>query len=126
MLAVFVAAILAAGIAITVVVAVAWNGDFFLVAITSKDQAAVLGLQPLFMPIIMFSTFFAPTTNAPDWFKTVARINPFTALLDGTRSILSASTDLLDLALGIGAFAAIGVITYGLAARSYAGLVTAD
>jgi len=97
-----------------------------MVAITSRNQQAVLGLQPLFMPVIMFSTFFASTAGAPEWFDTAASLNPFTSLLDGTRSILTATTDAGDLAIGLGVFAALGVATYGVAASAFAGLVTPD
>lgn len=113
-------------IAITVIVAIAWNGVFFVVALTTENQQAVLGLQPLFMPIIMFSTFFAPTSSAPRWFDAVATINPFTHLLDGTRNILAGTTEAKSLLVGLAAFTVIGVATYGLAGRAYAGIVTAD
>lgn len=113
-------------IALTVFVAIAWNGVFFLVALKSKSQTAVIGLQPLFMPIIMFSTFFAPITGTPDWFRVAASINPFTSLLDGTRGILLGSAKASDLLIGIGTFLAIGTVTYTLSGREFAGLVTAD
>lgn len=102
-------------VAITIVVAITWNGVFFLVAVTSQNQQAVLGLQPLFMPIIMFSTFFAPTGAAPRWFEATASLNPFTHLLDGTRGILTTSADASSLLIGLGAFAVVGALTYGLA-----------
>lgn len=113
-------------IAITVIVAVAWNGVFFMVAMTSKSQQAVLGLQPLFMPIIMFSTFFAPTSDAPGWFDTIASANPFTQLLNGTRSVLVADTNMTELFVGLGAFAAIGLLTYTIAGRAYTAVLTPD
>lgn len=113
-------------IAITCFVAVTWNGVFFLVALKSGSQQAVLGLQPLFMPIIMFSTFFAPTLDAPSWFRTVAAANPFTSLLDATRGILIGSVDTSDLAIGLLAFAAIGAVTYTASAAVFAGLVKPD
>lgn len=113
-------------IALTVFVAVTWNGVFFFVALKTQSQEAVLGLQPLFMPIIMFSTFFAPTTGAPDWFRFAVRANPFTALLDGSRSILNASTDIADLSIGMTAFAVIGIVTYTASGRLFAGQVQPD
>jgi hypothetical protein len=89
---------------------VSFTGVFYLVAIATEDP----------------QTFFAPTAGAPAWFDTVASLNPFTPLLDGTRSILAATTDVGDLAIGLGVFAGIGAATYGVAARSFAGLVTPD
>lgn len=107
-------------------VAIAWNGLFFLAALKTQSQQAVPGLQPLFMPIIMFSTFFAPTDGAPRWFRIAAAANPFTHLIDGTRSILRAGTDIADLAIGTSAFAAIGIVTYATTARIFRGLTRPD
>jgi len=58
--------------------AVAWNGIFYLSALKTRNHAAVLGLQPLFMPVIMFSTFWVPTEFMPDWYRSVATWNPLT------------------------------------------------
>lgn len=113
-------------IAITAAVAVAWNGVFFLVALKTRSQQAVLGLQPLFMPLIMFSTFFAPTATAPGWFDTVATLNPFTHLLNGARSILNATTDAQELAIGLTTFAAIGTLTYTISGRAFSSITSAD
>lgn len=113
-------------IAITTVLAISWNGVFFAVAIRSRNQQAVLGLQSLFMPLIMFSTFFAPTANAPAWFDTIATFNPFTQVLDGTRSVLFANTDSTSLLIGIAAFVALGALTYSYASGAFATLTRAD
>jgi hypothetical protein len=86
-------------IGVTMVVAVAWNGINFLVALRSRAQSAVLGLQPLFMPVAVFATFFTPTSFMPD-----------------------ASA----LVTGLGAFALIGAATCGLAARAFTGLTAVD
>ncbi len=110
----------------TVLVAAMWNGIFFLVALKSQDHTAVLGLQPLFMPIVMFSTFFAPTDAMPGWFKTVVNLNPFTHVLTGARSVLAADADLTALAVGLGAFVAIGTITFVTSATTFRGLVGND
>lgn len=106
-------------IAIAMILAFTWNGIFFLTAIKVQDQAAVAGLQPLFMPVLMFSTFFAPLTGTPNWYKTVSSINPFTPLLNGTRSLLHDAPDYSDLGIGIAAFAALGAVTYTIATRTY-------
>lgn len=105
-------------IAVTVVLAFTWNGIFFLTAVKVQDQAAVAGLQPLFMPVLMFSTFFAPLAGTPAWFDNVSSLNPFTALLAGTRSLLNGAPDYSQLATGVAAFAALGALTYALAAKA--------
>ena len=103
----------------TILIAATWNGIFFLVALRSQDHTAVLGLQPLFMPIVMFSTFFAPTNSAPRWFRTVVNLNPFSHLLDGVRSVLAADADLPALAVGLAAFVVIGTVTFAAAASTF-------
>lgn len=113
-------------IAITAGVAVAWNEIFLLVALRTKNQQAVLGLQPLFMPTIMFSSFFAPTDDGPRWFDVVASANPFTQLLDGVRGILRDETDISQLGIGLAAFTVIGILTYALAGRAFVGLSKSD
>jgi len=101
----------------TVLVAATWNGVFFLVALRTRSQSAVLGLQPLFMPVVMFSTFFSPTDMMPDWFELVVELNPFTHLLAGVRSVLAAEPDLAALAIGMTAFVALGAGTFAGSAR---------
>jgi ABC-2 type transport system permease protein len=64
-------------VALATGLAVAWNGICYLTALTTRTHASVLGLQPLFMPVIMFSTFWVPTTFMPGWYRTIATWNPF-------------------------------------------------
>lgn len=109
-------------LAVTGFVAVTWNGVFFAVALRRRDQQAVLGLQPLFMPIVMLSTFFAPTDGGPGWFRAAAGINPFTLVLDGARGILLGRADWVALGVGLVAFGALGLVTYRASARALAGL----
>lgn len=114
-------------VAVTAVVATAWNGIFFATAIITRDDAAVIGLQPLFMPLLMFSTFFAPAEGAPGWFRRVVEANPFTWLLDGVRPLLTTGTvDAGSLAAGLGTFLAFGAVMFTLAGRAYVGLVRPD
>jgi ABC-2 type transport system permease protein len=113
-------------IALAMALAVAWNGIFYLSALATRNHAAVLGLQPLFMPVIMFSTFWVPTSFMPGWYETVATWNPFTPTLDATRSILLGATDWGDLGLGLGLLAVLAAVTYSLAGRHYAAATTAD
>lgn len=116
----------AAVVAIAVALAVAWNGIFYLSALATRNHAAVLGLQPLFMPVVMFSTFWVPASFMPGWYETVATWNPFTPTLDAARSIMLGATDRGDLALGLVLLATLALVTYGLAARHYAAATNAD
>ena len=88
-------------IAIAMALSVAWNGIFYLSALATRNHAAVLGLQPLFMPVIMFSTFCVPTRFMPGWYETVATWNPFTPTLDAARSIMLGHPDWGGLGIGL-------------------------
>lgn len=113
-------------VGIAAALAVAWNGIFYLSALATRDHAAVLGLQPLFMPVVMFSTFWVPTGFMPGWYEAVASWNPFTPTLDATRSIMAGHPDGGDLALGLSVLAGLALVTYGLAGRLYAAATAAD
>jgi ABC-2 type transport system permease protein len=113
-------------VAIAVALSVAWNGIFYLSALATRNHAAVLGLQPLFMPVVMFSTFWVPTSFMPGWYETVATWNPFTPTLDAARSIMLGPTDWADLALGLSLLAVLALVTYGLAVRHYTAATSPD
>lgn len=113
-------------VAIAVALSVAWNGIFYLSALATRNHAAVLGLQPLFMPVIMFSTFWVPTTFMPGWYESVATWNPFTPTLDAARSLMLGHPAWGDLGIGLSLLAALAVVTYGLAGRHYAAATRAD
>lgn len=113
-------------VALAVALAVAWNGIFYLAALRWRTHAAVLGLQPLFMPVIMFSTFWVPTTFMPGWFERVATSNPFTPVLDAARSFLTGAPNWTDLVIGLSVLAVLAAITLSLAGRHYLQVVRAD
>lgn len=105
--------------------AVAWNGIFYLAALTARTHAAVLGLQPLFMPVVMFSTFWVPTHFMPGWYQAIATWNPFNPMLTAGRSALLGLDVGRDLAVGVAAMAVLGGLTYLLAVRRYIRLADA-
>ncbi|KAB2340131.1 ABC transporter permease [Actinomadura rudentiformis] len=113
-------------ISLAVALAIAWNGIFYYSALATRNHAAVLGLQPLFMPVVMFSTFWVPPDFMPGWYATVAIWNPFTPTLDATRSIMLGATDWAALGTGLGLLAMLALLTYGLAGRHYAAATAAD
>jgi ABC-2 type transport system permease protein len=113
-------------VAIAVALSIAWNGIFYLSALATRNHAAVLGLQPLFMPVVMFSTFWVPVSFMPGWYETVATWNPFTPTLNAARSIMLGDTDWADLGVGLSLLAVLALVTYGLAGRHYAAATSAD
>lgn len=116
----------AAVLALAAALAVAWNGIFYLSALKTRNHAAVLGLQPLFMPVIMFSTFWVPMTLMPGWYETVATWNPFTPVLDAARSILLGDTNWGDVAAGSAVLAVLGAVTHVAASRLLRTAIAAD
>jgi ABC-2 type transport system permease protein len=113
-------------VALAAALALAWNGIFYLTALTTRTHAAVLGLQPLFMPVIMFSTFWVPTSFMPGWYQAVATWNPFNPVLAAGRSALLGTGGWRDLAIGLTAMAALAGLTYTLAVRRFTRLSTVD
>lgn len=112
-------------VAMTGAFAFAWNGLFFLSALRTLNPAAVLGMQPLFFPLLLFSTWFAPRAFMPGWYETIARINPISAFLDGQRSILAGDPDWGLVTIAIAFIVALGTITTILAVRAYRNLAAA-
>lgn len=54
---------------LSAVLAVAWNGIFYLAALRTLNPAVIQGLQPIFMPVVMFSTSGSPPRSCPDGTK---------------------------------------------------------
>ena len=105
----------AAVLALTTGFALAWNGIFFLTAVVTRNPAAVLGLQPLFFPLMLFSTWFGPRELMPGWYARISDLNPITAFLDAARSILQDAPDTGAIVTVIVFEVALATVTYGVA-----------
>jgi len=103
----------------------AWNGIFYLAALTARTHAAVLGLQPIFMPVIMFSTFWVPLSFMPGWYQAVATWNPFNPVLAASRSVLLGTALWPHLAIAALVMAGLAGLTYTVAVRRYTRLTAA-
>jgi ABC-2 type transport system permease protein len=112
-------------VAMTGGLAFAWNGLFFISALRTLNPAAVLGMQPLFFPLLLFSTWFAPRTFMPGWYETIARLNPISAFLDGQRSVLAGEPDWGLVSIAFAFIAGLGAASTSLAVRAYRDLSTA-
>ena len=106
--------------------AIAWNGIFYLIALKTLNPAAIQGLQPIFMPIVMFSTFWVPTAFMPPWYENVASRNPFTPLVDAGRSVLLGATDWGSIRVSLVALTILAAGTYLLAIKMFTAMVKAD
>lgn len=113
-------------LALSAVLAVAWNGIFYLAALRTLNPAVIQGLQPIFMPVVMFSTFWVPTAFMPGWYEAIASRNPFTPLIDAGRSVLLGATDWGSIRASLVALAILGAGTYLVAARRFATTVRGD
>lgn len=109
----------AALVALTAAFATAWNGLFFLSAIKTLNPAAVLGMQPLFFPVLLFSTWFGPREFMPGWYETIVRLNPVSTYLDAMRSILAGAPDWGLTWIAVAFIVALGVLTLALSTRAY-------
>lgn len=107
-------------LALTALFAAAWNGLFLAVALRSADPAAVVGMQPIFMPVIMFSTFWAPVTFMPRWYETVAQLNPFSRLLEVGRELLLGDASATSVALASVTLVCLVGLATAAAGRAYA------
>ena len=55
---------------------------------------------PIFL-LIFLAPVFVPLGLLTGWIHTVASVNPFTAFLEGARSLLAGSTEMVAIAFGI-------------------------
>jgi ABC-2 type transport system permease protein len=65
-----------------------------------STQAGPVMQFPIFL-LIFLAPVFVPIELLTGWIHTVASINPFTAFLEGARSLLAGSTDAVGVAFGI-------------------------
>jgi ABC-2 type transport system permease protein len=106
--------------------AVAWNGIFYLAALRTLNPAVIQGLQPIFMPVVMFSTFWVPTAFMPGWYEDIASRNPFTSLVDAGRSVLLGTADWESIRISLVVLAILGAGTYLLVTKRFTAMVRAD
>ncbi|HEV7918896.1 MAG TPA: ABC transporter permease [Solirubrobacterales bacterium] len=70
-------------------------------------QAGPLMQVPVFM-ILFLAPVYVPYDLLAGWIKTAARINPITAVIEGARNLLAASTE--EVALAFGGIIAVGLV----------------
>ena len=103
---------------LSIYIALAFSGIGAWLAIATGSPEAVQGMFPL-----LFVLFFLSTMNLPadfiekDWFRTIAQINPISALIDGMRGLILEGWDTGTLLPAIAVATAIFVVSFGLAAR---------
>jgi ABC-type multidrug transport system permease subunit len=65
-----------------------------------STQAGPIMQFPIFL-LIFLAPVFVPLGLLTGWIRSVARVNPFTAFLEGARSLLAGSTETVAVAFGI-------------------------
>jgi ABC-2 type transport system permease protein len=69
----------------------------------------------LFFPFAFLTTTFLPQEALTGWLATVADYNPVTYLLAGLRALITKGWVASELLLALGAVAAVGCVSFGLA-----------
>jgi ABC-2 type transport system permease protein len=100
-----------------------YAGLSYLVGLRARSPEALTALVPLFLPISLLSTAYAPTELLPGWVRTAAALNPYSHVVDTVRAAMAGTLDAGQLAAGLTAVAAAVALTQLAAARRFAGLV---
>jgi len=104
---------------LAIYIALAFAGIGAWLAIMTGSPEAVQGMFPL-----LFVLFFLSTMNLPadfiqkDWFRSIAKANPISFLIDGMRGLVIGGWDAGTLIPCVAVATAILVLFFGLAARS--------
>jgi ABC-2 type transport system permease protein len=106
-------------LALTALLALAWNGIFYVAALRSMNPQTPMAMQPLFLPFLFLSTVYVPERLLPDWVQTVSDLNPLSAMADAARDLMIEPFDLGTLALGVAYPLAIAIATLALAGRTW-------
>jgi ABC-2 type transport system permease protein len=108
-----------AGIVAFVLIAGLWGLVFtgfpYAIALKTGSPAAVNSSFLLFFPFAFLTTTFVPEEALTGWLATIATYNPVTYILEALRSLLFVGWDAGDLAQGLAAIAAVGIVSQSLA-----------
>ena len=100
--------------------ALAFGGLGLLLASRARTIEAVSGLMNLVMlPMWVLSGVFFASTNFPDLMQPFIRALPLTALIDALRAVVNDGRPLASLAPQIANLTAWGVVSFGLALKSF-------
>jgi ABC-2 type transport system permease protein len=107
------------GIVAFVLIAGLWGLVFtgfpYAIALKTGSPAAVNSSFLLFFPFAFLTTTFVPEEALTGWLATIATYNPVTYILEALRSLLFVGWDAGDLAQGLAAIAAVGIVSQSLA-----------
>ncbi len=101
-----------------------FTGFPYTIALRTGSAAAVGSSFILFFPFAFLTTSFLPKEALTGWLATVATYNPVTYILQALRSLLVEGWVLTDLLVGLGAIAAVGVVSISMALAALRGRVS--
>jgi ABC-2 type transport system permease protein len=117
------------GVVAFILLAGAWGLVFtgfpYAIALKTGNPGAVNSSFVLFFPFAFLTTAFLPKEALTSWLDTVATYNPVTYLLDALRSLITEGWELDILLKGMGAVAAVGVVSFSLAMAAFRGRLKA-
>ena len=102
----------------------AFAGFPYAIALKTGNPAAVNSSFILFFPFAFLTTSFLPKEALTGWLATIATYNPVTYVLDGLRSLITEGWEWGTLAKGLGATAALTVVSFGLASAAMRGRIS--
>jgi ABC-2 type transport system permease protein len=106
-------------LALTALLALAWNGIFYVAALHSMNPQTPMAMQPLFLPFLFLSTVYVPDDLLPGWVQTISDLNPLSYMADAARGFMIEPFDLAALAAGVAFPIAIAALTLAVAARTW-------
>ena len=117
------------GVIAFILLAGAWGLVFtgfpYAIALKTGNPAAVNSSFILFFPFAFLTTSFVPKEALTSWLGTVATYNPVTYLLDALRSLVTDGWVASTLLKGVGAVAAVGLVSFSLCMAAFRGRVRA-
>lgn len=96
---------------------IVYAGFGIAIALKTGSPQATQASFVIFFPFLFLTTTFAPKEVLAGWFKVAVSLNPVTYLLEAMRGF-SLTGDFSDIGAGIGAVAALGVVSMTLALRA--------
>jgi ABC-2 type transport system permease protein len=101
----------------------AFAGFPYAIALKTGNPAAVNSSFVLFFPFAFLTSTFLPEESLTGWLETIATYNPVTYVLRGMRALVSDGWVWADLAGGLAATLAVGVVSFGLASAAMRGRI---
>lgn len=93
----------------------AYSGLGFAVALKTGNAQATQSMWFLTMPLMFFTTMFAPKEALSGWLSTAASFNPMTYILQGLRALSMKGWDLGDIGVSLLAVGILGACSLTLA-----------